>query len=126
MQGPLQVTVISALELRVERLVTDDTAAKEAEAKAKAEAEAASAAAAKAKKATPKGKAAKGKGSAKGNADDKGNAGDEEDAGPPAALVEAGATAAIRVDGLTNPEDPGVRQKGARGERSYQVTSPTA
>jgi len=125
-QGPLQVTVISPLELRIERQSIDETDTKEAEAEAEAAADAAAKAKAAAKgKGAAKGKAAaKGKGAGKGNADDKGDDDEEEDAGP-AALVEAGATAAVRVDGLTNPEDPGVRQKGARGERSYQLVTYT-
>lgn len=132
-QGPLQVTIISPLELRIERPIPDEPDTKEAD--AEAEAQAAAEAAAKAKAAAKgkgkgKGKAAKGNAAAKGKAGGKGAADDkdgdeeEEDAGPPA-LVEAGATAAIRVDGVTNPEDPGVRQKGARGERSYQLVTYT-
>ena len=128
MQGPLKVTIVSPLEMHIERHIIEEPDTKEADAEAEAEAKAAAEAAAKAKGKGKSGKgkagkgnaAAKGKGAGKGAAGDKDGEDEEKDAGPPA-LVEAGATAAIRVDGITTPEDPGVRQKGARGERSYQV-----
>lgn len=132
-EGDLQITVVSPLEMRIERKPLPPPTPAEAEAAAAAAAEAAAKAEADAKakaKAAKKPGSSKGKKKGKKGKTPKAAAADDEEAvvedTGPKPLVEAGAMAAVLVDGITNPQDPGVRQKGAQEERSYQLLTYTS